>query len=332
MRLHLRDFIWITLGTLFLPAYTLTGSAEDPGIPWLNHLSLSAPEHAGLVDNVLPLLRGAPAAVDPDLAVVTFRTGAAGIKDAVIQLYQAPTSGGAPVLNPQGVVRDRVGESMADSADKLLGLVLQQPACFGAATEVRRQRRALNLTFNGDLTLLREQTVEPLYVVGVLVHAERYLPRSLSARVRAVVLTAQLDFGEWRGRLNFVTDNPADAEQVGNIVAAWRDLAGSLAAHFAGHSSGDRLRAALQASTVVVNENQVTATSAIPAPVVVRVAKEAAGHGSGCPPGGVCDRNKIAICHKSSTTLCLPPAAVSAHLAHGDTCGPCGVHAATATP
>jgi len=324
VRRQLVYILWITIGSLLLPA---TVPADDAIIPWLEHLRGKVPEHATLLDAVAPLLRDAPAATDPDLAVVTFRTGTAGIKDTVIQLYSAPGDNRAPVLNPQGVVRDRVGDSMADAADKLLGLVLQQPACFGTPAEVRRQQRALNLTFTGDLTLLREQTVEPLYLVGVLTQAGRYLPSSLRGRVRAIVLTAQLDFGEWRGRLNFVTDNPTDAEQVGNIIAAWRDLAGSLAQHFAGHVSGDRLRDALQASTVVVNESHVTAASVIPAPVIVRVAKEAAGHGGGCPPGGVCDKNKIAICHnqgkKSGNTLCLPPAAVATHLAHGDTCGPC---------
>jgi hypothetical protein len=37
------------------------------------------------------------------------------------------------------------------------------------------------------------------------------------------------------------------------------------------------------------------------------------------PPG----QQKVAVCHKGKKTLWLPPAAVDAHLAHGDTLGPC---------
>lgn len=259
--------------------------------------------------------------------MVTFRTSKAVPKDIVIHIFPPPAGDGTPILNPQGVIRDRVGDSMGDAADKFLSLLLQTPHCFGGTSEVRRQQRALNLAFTGDLTLLREQTVEPLSVVGVLLHADRYLPSCLRTRVRAIILKAELDFSEWRGQLMFVTDNPTDAEQVGNLIAAWFDLANTLGKRLTGRDAGDRLRAALQASTVTIRDNRVTATSAIPASILVRVAREVAGHGDGCAPGGVCAPTQIAVCHdqgnQTSITLCVPPATVAEHLAHGDTCGPC---------
>src|ERR1051325_8568961 len=106
VRRRLAHTLLIAIGGLLLPVSSPTGSAEDEIIPWLEHLRVSVPEHATLLDAVTPLLRGAPAAVDPDLAVVTFRTGAAGIKDTVVQIYKAPGDDRAPVLNPQGAVRD----------------------------------------------------------------------------------------------------------------------------------------------------------------------------------------------------------------------------------
>lgn len=45
---------------------------------------------------------------------------------------------------------------------------------------------------------------------------------------------------------------------------------------------------------------------------------------SGCATYGTpYGDDKVTICHKNRKTLVLPESAVSAHLAHGDTYGPC---------
>lgn len=45
---------------------------------------------------------------------------------------------------------------------------------------------------------------------------------------------------------------------------------------------------------------------------------------SGCASYGTpYGDDKVTICHKNRKTLVLPESAVSAHLAHGDTYGPC---------
>jgi hypothetical protein len=295
---------------------------------WLALLQQAAPENNSLHQAVATLLRADPVRLDPEpaLLVVTYRARGAEVRDVVAQLYDSPPADVAAVLNPAGTVRNRLGDDLGDSADSFLGLLGRPANYLGSAAEVNRQQRAFNATFAGDLTLLREQTVEPLHVIAILPQAGRYLPGSLASRVKSLVVTAELDFGEWRARLGLLTDNPDAAEQVGNVVAAWRELAGSLAEMYAGYSSGRHLREALSASKVEVTGNQVTATGVIPAATVVRVAKEAAGHGGGCPAGAPCDRTKVAVCHnpgRQQITLCLAPAAVATFLAHGDYCGPC---------
>ncbi|MDZ7839873.1 MAG: hypothetical protein U5R46_03495 [Gammaproteobacteria bacterium] len=45
---------------------------------------------------------------------------------------------------------------------------------------------------------------------------------------------------------------------------------------------------------------------------------------SGCASHGTpYGDDKVTICHKNKDTLVVPESAVSAHLAHGDTYGPC---------
>jgi hypothetical protein len=177
------------------------------------------------------------------------------------------------------------------------------------------------------MTLLREETIDPLRVLVVMPHGGTFLPSSLRSRVRGLVVDADLAFGTWRAQVGMVTDDDQAAEQVGNIVAAWRELAMSFADTFASHSSGKQLRESLKSSTVQVVANRVLASASVDSRTVVRATKEITGHGGGCPPGGVCSSSTVAICHKAaghlSQTVCVPPSAVAGHLAAGDSCGPC---------
>ena len=49
---------------------------------------------------------------------------------------------------------------------------------------------------------------------------------------------------------------------------------------YAGHSSGQRLRESITAAKIEVTGDQVNATGIIPAAMMMRVAKEMAGHGA----------------------------------------------------
>jgi hypothetical protein len=258
---------------------------------------------------------------------VTWRENAGQVRDIVVQAYYEPLGGAVSTLNAEGYVRARLGGELSGSADHFLGLMYQQVVYFGAKDQVAHQQRAFQAALNGDMTLLREQTVDPLRLLVVMPDGGTFLPTSLRSRVRGLVLDAKLEFGTWRGQVGMVTSDGEAAEQVATIVSAWRDMAISLADAFASHSSGKGLRQALQSSTIQVAANRVLASAAVDSSTVVRATKEITGHGGGCPPGGACSSDTVAVCHKQSgqpdQTLCVPPSAVAGHLATGDTCGPC---------
>ena len=264
----------------------------------------------------------------PSLMVVTFREQAGQVRDVVAQLYFDPLGSDVNVLNSDGYVRARLGDELSSSADQLLGLMFHQVVYFGQKDEVAHEQRAFQAAMNGDMTLLREETIDPLRVLVVMPHGGTFLPSSLRSRVRGLIVDADLSFGTWRGQIGMVTDDGETAEQVGNIVAAWREMAMSFADTFASHSSGKQLRESLKSSTVQVANNRVLASASVDTRTIVRASKEMTGHGGGCPAGGVCSKDKVAVCHKADSkheqTLCVAPAAVAAHLAHGDHCGPCG--------
>jgi hypothetical protein len=278
----------------------------------LNHPSEASP--------IVPATR-------PSLMVVSYHEQAGEARGVVVQLFFDPIGGGQNVLTDGGYVHARLGDELSGSADQLLGLMFRQVAYFGPKDEVERQQRAFQAMLNGDLTLLREQTVDPLHVLVMMPQGGTLLPTSLRSRVRGMVVDAELAFGTWSGRIGLVTEDSEAAEQVGNIVAAWREMAMSFADTFASHSSGKQLRESLKSSTVQVVANRVLASASVDSRTVVRTSKEITGHGGGCPPGGACSKDKVAICHKVDSrheqTLCVAPAAVAAHLAAGDHCGPC---------
>jgi hypothetical protein len=259
---------------------------------------------------------------------VTWRENAGQARDIVVQAYYDPIGGDVSTLNADGYVRARLGGELSSSANQLLVLMYDHVVYFGPKDQVAHEQRAFQAAINGDMTLLREQTVDPLHLLVVMPHGGTFLPTSLRSRVRGLVLNATLDFGTWSGQIGMVTSDGETAEQVGTIVSAWREMAVSLADTFAGYSSGKQLRQALQASTVQVVANRVLASAAVDSRTVVRASKEITGHGGGCAPGGVCSGDKVAVCHTIDgthmQTLCIAPSAVAAHIAQGDRCGPCG--------
>lgn len=281
------------------------------------------PSLAGVVSSILRRDKKSDIDNTPaEMLIVSYRERAGEVADVMVQVYQPGQDGLVELLNPEGVVRARLGDDLFGPAQNLLGLMYQPVMYLGDEQTVALQRRAFRETIQGDLTLVREQTVEPLHVVAVVPRAEKFLPSSLRTRVQSVVVDAELTFGEWRSEVSLMTDNTEVAQQVGNTVAAWRELGVSLAETYASHGAGKPLRTALQESTVKVDRTRVIASTAVPAKTIVRVTKELGGHGGGCPP---CpdDPDKSYICHKGRN-LCVSPHAVAAHLAHGDTCGSCG--------
>jgi hypothetical protein len=288
---------------------------------------------SGLVETVASLLNHPPDTspivpqTPPSLMVVSYHEQAGQARDVVVQLFFEPIAGGQNVLNDDGYAHAHLGDELSGTANQLLGFIFRQVVYFGQKDEVDHQRRAFQAMLNGDVSLLREQTVDPLHMLVVMPHAGTFLPTSLRSRVHGIVLDAELAFNAWSGRVAMVTDDGEAAEQVGNIVAAWREMALSFADTFASHISVKQVRESLKASTVQVVSNRVLTSASIDTRTIVLVSKEAAGRADNCPPGGVCSNDKVAICHKvdgqHEQTMCVAPAEVAALLAQGDHCGPC---------
>ncbi len=224
---------------------------------------------------------------EPSLMVVSYRQHDKNVINVVVQIYQSPKAGTIEVLNPDGVVRARLGDDLFGSAENLMQLLYNRVTYLGSADDVALQQRAVQAAIEGDLTLLREQTIDPLHVVAVMPSAARFLPGSLRARVQSVVMNSELTFAEWRSQVALETDSEETAQQVGNTVAAWREIAMTLANTYAKHSSGLPLRQSLEDSTVEVKGDWVLTGAKIPSKTVVRVSKEIAGHGGahGCSHG-----------------------------------------------
>ena len=279
-------------------------------------LRQSLPENSALAPAVAALLESPDASKEPDtpsVMVVMYRQKAGKVTDLVVQLFRDSQLQAAGVLNPDGTIHARVGDDIYHSAENILGLVYDRVSYLGDPKMVAASKRAIEAGLGGDLTFLREMTVDPLYVVAVMPNAGKYLPGSLRTRVKSVVAKGELNFGEWKNEISFFTEDNDTAEQVGMVVAAWRDMAKSMADTFASHSSGKPLRDALESSSVRVENNQVITAAAVPAATVVRATKEITGHGA---------QRKVTICHNGKT-IDVAESAVQSHLAHGDTLGAC---------
>ncbi|HVM61402.1 MAG TPA: hypothetical protein VMV72_11110 [Verrucomicrobiae bacterium] len=263
----------------------------------------------------------------PSLIAVTWRENVGQIRDVVVQAYYNPISADLSPFNADGYVHARLGGELSGSAHQFLGLIYQQIIWFGPKDQVSLAQRAFQGALNGDMTLLQQQIVDPLRLLVVMPHGGTFLPTSLRSRVHGLVLDATLESGTWHGQVGMVTDDGESAEQVAAVLSAWREMAISLAEAFASHKSDDQIRQALQATTVQVVANRVLASGSLETRTIARASKEFAAHGGGCPTGGACSSDTVAICHKQQghpdQTVCVPPAAVAGHLAAGDTCGPC---------
>jgi hypothetical protein len=271
-----------------------------------------------LVDAVLALLEKEKGSgvdlqsLQTAVMVIAYRQRPSGADQVVVQLFLDGQGDKADVLTSRGYVHNVVGGELADAGDRVLGLIYRNVKYLGAPDDVQRFERAFTWALDGDMTLLREQTVEPLNVMVIVPQAYDFLPVSIRSSVQSMVAKAELTLPEWRGQVELLTPDRDSAKHVGRIVLTWREMAMLLAAVHAGAPAGQPLRGALKASSVNVVNEQVLAVGALPAKTVVRSSKEISGHGM----------PQVTICHNGHT-IQVPETAVPAHLAHGDTLGPC---------
>ena len=282
-------------------------------------LKQAAPDSPALWQAVANLIKqqstsgNSSAGASPAMMIVSYRPDGTGVRDVVVQLYGGSSSDVSSILNPQGTVRGRLGDDLYNSADNFLGLIYRKVTYLGQSADVQRQQRAINSTMDGDLTLLREQTVDPLHVVAIMPEAKQFLPGSLSTRVNSVVLNAELSFGEWKGKVGLITANNESAQAVGTIVSAWKEMAVSLAETFAAQTSGKPLQEALKSTNIEVADNQVFASATIPSATIVRATKELTGHGA---------PKKIDLCYHGQSIEVME-SQERAYLERGATVGPC---------
>jgi hypothetical protein len=133
-------------------------------------LKQAAPDSPAMWQAVANLIKqqnasgNSSASANPAMMIVSYRPDGTGVRDVVVQLYGGSSSDVSSILNPQGTVRGRLGDDLYNSADNFLGLMYRKVTYLGQSADVQRQQRAINSTMDGDLTLLREQTVDPLHV------------------------------------------------------------------------------------------------------------------------------------------------------------------------
>ena len=281
---------------LLLAGFTSVAGAEPAAGSFSLFLFQQAvPNSSALVAQATALLPPTPATNgEPALLVLTYRGQNPVVSNLVLQLYQ-----GRPATpSDRGPVP--LTDELTGLADNLVQLIEQRAQWLGAPAEVVRRQRAILLALDGDPTLLREQTVEPLHVAAVLPDAAPYLPRSVRDRVSSVVFDAEFNFTEWRSRLTLLANDDRAAAQVRELIAGWRELAESLAEMYAATPGRKPLRDAIQNSTIEVAINQVAATVALPAGTVAHLTRLAGGQLA--PSAG----NGPLLNHRSAPATAVP--------------------------
>ena len=101
------------------------------------------------------------------------------VRDIVVQAYYDPLGADAsPRCElPTVIIHAPAWESeLTSSADQFLGLMYDQVVYFGPKDEVAHEQRAFQAAINGDMTLLREQTIDPLHLLVVMPHGGTLSP------------------------------------------------------------------------------------------------------------------------------------------------------------
>jgi hypothetical protein len=155
--------------------------------------------------------------------------------------------------------------------DDWLNLLTEsQVRYLGPEKEVLMRQRAFHSALQADLTLMREQTVEPLHLIILMTDPERLLPECLSRRVRSAIVEADLAYGEWQGRIHLMTADPDMAQQVELLLTSWREMAMSVVGIYASSDTNPTARRALEAGTITAQGNEVLATGSVPSSLGIR--------------------------------------------------------------
>jgi hypothetical protein len=296
----LREFVVLAPEGLQAPIFadspaTQCATHSSPTVPrrFLPHVALlrqSTSDEPALFEAVTNLLaspgaqqQGRPTGA-PALIVVSWRKQAGTVARVVVQVFE----GLPPMADTEEAVRAcRTGfvrGEMFTPIENWLRLVGGAPVLWlGAPDDVRPRQRAFSQLQQGDPTLLREQTVEPLQVAAAMTEPSTFLPTCLRSRVRALGFAGELSWQQWHGEVRLVTQRHEDAQQVAAVMSSWRAMVSPLADFYAPGDSRQKLRDAVDTSAIVqsgevalVRGNGPSALCARAAVKLMRLATEAA--------------------------------------------------------
>ncbi len=308
-----------------------SGSSPSPLPPqfrrYLSLLSGHCTNDQALVAAVDSLLRRSRQqtglhSTDPALMAISYRIQDGQATNVVIQLFGYPKQ---PAENPVANTRlasSRLGPDVLSPIDLWLNTLTEpQIDYLGAPSDVRQRQRAFQSALQADLTLMREQTVEPLQLIVLMPDPGQFLPQCLSHRVRAAIIEASLASNEWSCRAFLVAPDRDAAEQVGMLLAGWRDIAMSLVDIYAGSEMNRLSHRALETSSVQVNGNEALASGSTSSSLGVRALTKLVRWSVEEAPGD--DEVRMVTICSNGQTVQVPARELSPNLAKGAHIGPC---------
>ena len=270
-----RPVLWLLTPLLWTQA--ALGVQVEPASSFVTLLNRSATNNPTLVGPVCSLINReasrlrALGVAGPTLMLISYRDREGAVDDVVVQFLSAEPREGFDGKKTDARLQRRLGDELSDSAMALFRLLYGRGVYLGDPEEVRRRQRAYELALDGDVTLLREQTVEPLHVVIILPCAAPFLPRSLSSRVESIVIEAELNFKEWRGRTRFLTADEDTAQQVGLVLATWREIGQSMARDRSERTWAALAPDSLQQLNVGTGQAEAFASAAVPTQTLLKL-------------------------------------------------------------
>ncbi len=208
---------------------------------------------------------------NPALVAISYRKMDGNTSNVVVQLFDHPKQVTESVVANTRLASSRLGPEILTPIDEWLNLLTAtQINYLGPEKEVFMRQRAFHSALQADLTLMREQTVEPLHLIILMTDPERLLPQCLSRRVRSAIVEADLAYGQWQCRIHLTTADNDTAQQVELLLASWREMATSVLDIYGSSATSPSARRAVEAGTLTVQGNDVLVTGSVPSSLGIR--------------------------------------------------------------
>jgi hypothetical protein len=266
------NFPLIAAADLSAPIFSFGQSAATPEpLPpelqkYVTLLSNHCGNEAGLAEEVDSLLRQARQQNEPSLnsialLAISYRSRDGKARDVVVHLFEEPKEKKGKVAATPRLASSRLGQDVLTPVDEWLEIATESQVSYLGPREVVQQRqRAYQTILQADPTLLREQTVEPLHLILLVLDPGRFLPECLSRRVGQAIVEVEFTSSEWRCRVRHLTGDNDTAEQVAALLAGWREIAASVADMYVADDLKQVARNALMNAVIEVKRDEISAT------------------------------------------------------------------------